>query len=242
MRKLRYLRPVSTHLAGGLLILVVLAGIKVMSNEEEGRPVGGVEPSTSSNVGSGGSLEKATFGAGCFWCVEAMFQRLKGVESVVSGYSGGEVKNPTYKQVCSGRTGHAEVVQVTYDPKQISYAELLEVFWGTHDPTTRNRQGNDVGTQYRSVIFYHSDEQRKLAEYYKQKLDASGAFRSPIVTEILPFRDFFPAENYHQGYYELNARQPYCQTVIRPKVEKLEKVFGNKLKDQAQEPVGGAKR
>jgi len=213
-----------------------------MSSAGEDRPVRGVEPSGSSKVGPSGSLEKATFGAGCFWCTEAVFQRLKGVRSAVSGYSGGHVKNPSYKQVCSGRTGHAEVVQVTYDPKRISYAELLEVFWGTHDPTTRNRQGNDVGTQYRSVIFYHSDAQRKLAEQYREKLDASGAFRVPVVTEIEPFREFFPAENYHQDYYELNGRQPYCQLVIRPKVEKLKKVFGDKLKERAQEPAGGAKR
>jgi peptide-methionine (S)-S-oxide reductase len=229
-------------LVGGFLVLLALAGIKVMSSAGEDRPVRGTEPSSSSNVGSSESLEKATFGAGCFWCVEAVFQRLKGVRSVVSGYSGGRMKKPTYKQVCLGTTGHAEAVQVTYDPKQISYAELLEVFWGTHDPTTRNRQGNDVGTQYRSAIFYHSDEQRKLAEQYQQKLDASGVFRTPIVTEIVPFREFFPAENYHQDYYQLNARQPYCQMVIRPKVEKLKKVFGDKLKDQGQEPVKGAKR
>jgi peptide-methionine (S)-S-oxide reductase len=242
MLNLRYLWTARTYLAGGLLILVVAAGVKVVSNGKEGRPVRGATPSGSSHAGPSGTLEKATFGAGCFWCAEAMFHRLKGVESVVSGYSGGRVKNPTYEEVCSGSTGHAEVVQVTYDPRQISYADLLEVFWGTHDPTTRNRQGNDVGTQYRSVIFYHSEEQRKLAEHYLQKLDASGAFRAPIVTEISPFGAFFPAENYHQSFYELNARQPYCQIVIRPKVEKLEKVFRDKLKDTAQEPVGRAKR
>ncbi|MFZ5832978.1 MAG: peptide-methionine (S)-S-oxide reductase MsrA [Planctomycetota bacterium] len=205
-------------------------------------PAGGSAPTGQSNVKAEGSLERATFGAGCFWCVEAVFDPLKGVESVVSGYSGGHVPAPTYKQVCSGLTGHAEVVQVAYDPKQISYAELLEVFWGTHDPTTPNRQGNDVGTQYRSAIFYHNDEQRKLAEHYKQKLDASGAFRAPIVTEIVPFREFFRAEDYHQEYFELNARQPYCQVVIRPKVEKLKKVFGEKLKDQGTEPAAEAKR
>ena len=177
-------------------------------------------------------LQKATFGSGCFWCTEAFFQRLKGVHSVVSGYSGGESKNPTYEDVCSGTTGHAEVTQITYDPKLISFAELLEVFWQTHDPTTMNRQGNDVGTQYRSAIFYHNDEQRKLAEHYKAELDKSGAFRGPIVTEITPFKEFYPAERYHQNYFNLNGSQPYCAMIIRPKVDKFEKVFHDKLKTE----------
>ena len=178
-------------------------------------------------------LETATFGAGCFWCTEAVFQRLKGVRSVVSGYSGGHAKNPTYKQVSSGRTGHAESVQITYDPTQISFAELLEVFWRTHDPTTLNRQGPDFGTQYRSVIFYHNDEQRKVAEGQKSKLDDAKVFGRPIVTKIVPFREFYPAEDYHQDYYELHGRQPYCATVIRPKVDKLEHLFPEKLKTPA---------
>ncbi len=215
--------------------------VKVVASAKDDTPGGRSEPSRPPDAKSGPTLEKATFGAGCFWCTEAVFERLKGVQSVVSGYSGGHVNKPSYKQVSSGRTGHAEVVQVTYDPKRVSYAELLEVFWGTHDPTTRNRQGPDVGTQYRSVIFYHNDEQRKLAEQYREKLDGSGAFRAPIVTEIAPFREFFPAENYHQDYYELNGRQPYCQSVIRPKVEKLKKVFADKLKDRAEQPAGGTK-
>ena len=139
-------------------------------------------------------------------------------------------KNPTYEDVCSGTTGHAEVIQVTYDPKIISYPELLEVFWQTHDPTTLNRQGNDVGTQYRSAIFYHDDEQRKLAEHYKQELDKSGAFRGPIVTEITAFTEFYPGERYHQNYFNLNGGQPYCAMIIKPKVEKFEKVFHDKLK------------
>jgi len=185
-------------------------------------------------AGATRQLEKATFGSGCFWCTEAVFQRLKGVHAVVSGYSGGRVENPTYKQVCSGLTGHAEVVEITYDPAQVSYEELLEVFWGTHDPTTPNRQGPDVGTQYRSVIFYHNDQQRKLAEHYRDKLGASGAFRAPMVTEISPLRKFFAAEDYHQDYYRLNPRQPYCRAVIRPKVEKLKKVFGDKLKSDRE--------
>ena len=167
---------------------------------------------------------------GCFWCSEAVFDRLKGVEKVTSGYSGGHVKNPTYEQVSTGQTGHAESVQITFDPAQISYAQLLEVFFKTHDPTTLDRQGNDVGTQYRSVIFYHNDEQRKLAEEYKHKLNAAKAFHGPIVTEITAFQEFFPAEDYHQDYYRLHGRQPYCQMVIRPKIIKLEKVFGDKLK------------
>jgi peptide-methionine (S)-S-oxide reductase len=173
---------------------------------------------------------KATFGAGCFWCTEAVFQQLKGVLSVVSGYSGGSIKNPTYRQVCTGTTGHAEAVQVTYDPAVISYEELLEVFWQTHDPTTPDRQGNDVGPQYRSVIFYHTPEQEQLAEQYKQKLDASDAFPLPIVTEIAPFTEFYRAEAYHQNYFQENSGQPYCQGIIRPKVEKVKKVFQDKLK------------
>jgi peptide-methionine (S)-S-oxide reductase len=175
-------------------------------------------------------LEKATFGSGCFWCTEAVFEKLKGVESVVSGYSGGATENPTYNEVCSGETGHAEVTQITYDPSIITFAELLEVFWQTHDPTTSNRQGNDVGTQYRSVIFYHNEEQKKLAEEYKKKLDEAKIFSNPIVTEITAFTKFYPAENYHQDYYEQNKSQPYCSLVITPKVEKFKKVFKDKLK------------
>ncbi|MEX0711062.1 MAG: peptide-methionine (S)-S-oxide reductase MsrA [Pirellulales bacterium] len=175
-------------------------------------------------------LEKATFGCGCFWCTEAVFQRLKGVHSVASGYSGGGLPNPTYGDVCSGTTGHAEVIQVSFDPNVISYAELLEVFWKTHDPTTLNRQGNDVGTQYRSVVFYHSDEQREQAEHIKRKLDESGAWGAPIVTEIAPLAAFYPAESYHQNYYNDNPRQPYCSVVIGPKLDKVKKVFQDKLK------------
>ncbi len=175
-------------------------------------------------------LDVATFGAGCFWCVEAIFQSLDGVDTVLSGYSGGEVDNPSYKEVCTGRTGHAEVCQIHYDPGVISFKELLEVFWQTHDPTTLNRQGADVGTQYRSAIFYHNDEQKQLAEEYKAKLDEEGAFADPIVTEISPFGKFFVAEDYHQNYFKENGEQPYCSIVIRPKVEKFKKVFGDKLK------------
>lgn len=174
----------------------------------------------------------ATFGNGCFWCTEAIFQQLKGVTKVVSGYAGGKVKNPTYKEVCTGLTGHAEVIQLTYNPRVISYPELLEVFWQTHDPTTLNRQGADVGTQYRSVIFYHNEEQKRLAEEYKAKLDQSGAFDNPIVTEISPLAGYYPAEDYHQNYFKLNGNAPYCSYVIQPKVEKFQKVFKTKLKDK----------
>jgi peptide-methionine (S)-S-oxide reductase len=175
-------------------------------------------------------LQVATLGSGCFWCTEAFFLRVKGIESVVSGYSGGKVKNPTYREVCSGLTGHAEVVQVKFNPKEISYEEVLEIFWNTHDPTTLNRQGADEGTQYRSVVFYHSEEQKKIAQDYKTQLDKSGTFKKPIVTEITPFSIFYPAEDYHQNYYALNPNQGYCQYVIRPKVEKFNKQYGSKLK------------
>jgi len=180
--------------------------------------------------GAAPALDTATFGAGCFWCVEAVFQRLEGVEKVVSGYTGGKTANPTYKQICTGETGHAEVCQITYNPKKVSFAELLEVFWQTHDPTTLNRQGNDVGTQYRSAVFYHNDEQRRLAEEYKKKLNAAAIFPNPIVTEISPLTVFYKAEDYHQNYYNDNGSQPYCAYVVRPKVEKFEKVFKTKVK------------
>lgn len=176
-----------------------------------------------------GSYDTATFGGGCFWCIEAIFLELKGVKEVASGYSGGARENPTYEQVCSGATGHAEVVRVIYDPAVITYDELLEVFWSIHDPTTLNRQGADVGTQYRSVVFYHNEQQRVLAEGYKSKLNASGVFQDPVVTEISSLQNFYPAEKYHQNYYNENSSQPYCTFVIRPKMEKFRKVFSDKL-------------
>jgi peptide-methionine (S)-S-oxide reductase len=179
-------------------------------------------------------LATVTLGSGCFWCTEAVFQQLKGVKSAVSGYSGGRVVNPTYEQVCGGNTGHAEVIQVTYDPSQLSFTDVLRVFWQTHDPTTPNRQGHDVGTQYRSAIFYHNDAQRKLAEEYKKQLDGSGTFGAPIVTEIVPFEKFYPAEKYHQEYFEFNPGQQYCEYVIRPKVEKFRKEFADLLEDAKQ--------
>jgi peptide-methionine (S)-S-oxide reductase len=180
-------------------------------------------------------LDKATFGGGCFWCTEAFFQELKGVESVVSGYSGGFVENPTYKAVCTGRTGHAEVIQLTYHPSEITYTELLEVFWKTHDPTTLNRQGPDIGPQYRSVIFHHDDEQKKLATYYKAKLNENRAFGAPVVTEISPFTKFYPAEKYHQDFFQLNPRQQYCARIIAPKMKKFRRVFEEKLKTNSDE-------
>lgn len=179
-------------------------------------------------------MDTITLGAGCFWCVEAVFQELNGVVSVTSGYMGGHVKNPSYKEVCAGTTGHAEVAQVVFDPAVVSVDEILEVFWQTHDPTTLNRQGADVGTQYRSAVFYHNELQRQRAEHYKAELDRSGAFRAPIVTEITPASTFYAAEDYHQNYYAENGEQGYCQMVIRPKLEKFRKVFADKLKPQGR--------
>lgn len=175
-------------------------------------------------------MEIATFGNGCFWCTEAVFQDLKGVEKVVPGYAGGKVHNPTYDQVCSGNTGHAEVLQIGYNPAKISYNELLEVFWATHDPTTLNRQGNDIGTQYRSIIFYHNEEQKQLAEKSKQEADTSGVFGDSVVTFIEPIPDFYPAENYHQNYYNRHPEQSYCSYIIGPKVAKVREYFKEKLK------------
>ena len=187
-------------------------------------------PQTSVEVPEG--MEMITLGGGCFWCTEAVFQRLKGVEKVVSGYAGGIIQNPTYRQICSGTTGHAEVVQVYFRPDVISLMDILEVFFSTHDPTTLNRQGADAGPQYRSAIFYTQESQKEIARNLKRELDGSGVFENPIVTEITPFSNFYPAEDYHQEYYNLNGMQPYCQFVIKPKVDKLKKHFAEKLKSQ----------
>lgn len=176
------------------------------------------------------SIQVVTLGAGCFWCVEAVFQRLHGVQKVEPGYMGGHLKNPSYKDVCTGDTGHAEVAKVTFDSAVLSFEDLLEVFWKTHDPTTLNRQGNDVGTQYRSAIFYHDLEQKAVAEAYKKQLEELRIFSAQIVTEIAPATEFYVAEGYHHNYYNENASQPYCQFVVRPKVEKFVKTFANKLK------------
>ncbi len=179
---------------------------------------------------SDNKLDTITLGAGCFWCVETIFEQLKGVQSVQSGYSGGIAENPTYKDVCTGETGHAEVCQIVFDPLIIPFEEILEVFWSIHDPTTMNRQGADVGTQYRSVIFYHTDEQRRIAEASKKKWNESGIFTNQIVTEIQPFSKFYNAEDYHQDYYNLNQSAPYCSFIISPKVEKFRKSFKEYLK------------
>ena len=189
-----------------------------------------VMTSSTANSSTLLTMDTATFGTGCFWCTEAIFQQLEGVEKVTSGYSGGTVPNPTYEQVCSKTTGHAECLNIMYDPAKISFDELLEVFWQTHDPTTLNRQGADEGTQYRSVVFYHNEEQKAKTTKYKAALDKSGAFDKPIVTSLEPFTIFYPAEAYHQNYYNNNTGQGYCQFVIRPKIEKFEKVFKSKLK------------
>lgn len=194
------------------------------------QPTKTLEKMNNQAIPKGVHTETATFGEGCFWCTEAFFQRIKGVYKVVSGYGGGHVENPSYEQVCDKRTGHVELCQIVYDPKQISYDELLEVFWKTHDPTSIDRQGNDAGPQYRSVIFYNTEEEKQKAEQYKAALDKSGAWSKPIITAIESFKNFYPAEKYHQNYYNDNQNQGYCKFVIQPKLEKFEKVFKSKLK------------
>jgi peptide-methionine (S)-S-oxide reductase len=176
--------------------------------------------------------EIATLANGCFWCNEAIFNRLKGVKSVVPGYAGGMVKNPSYDQVCTGKTGHAESTQIEFDPKVISFEKILNIFWHTHNPTTLNRQGNDVGTQYRSVIFYHDEKQKELAEKSKKELEKEGVYKDAIVTEITPFKNFFVAEDYHKNYYESHQEAPYCNFVIDPKVHKLLQEYGNDVKEE----------
>ncbi len=176
------------------------------------------------------NLQIATFGAGCFWCVEAVFQRVNGVQKVESGYMGGKIKNPTYREVCSGLTGHAEVIQITFDSSVVDFKTLLQVFWKTHDPTTLNQQGADIGSQYRSVIYYHTEIQKEEAEFYKKQLNDLQVFNTNIVTEISPASAFYKAEDYHQNYYNQNAQQGYCQYVIVPKLQKLEQAFSNLLR------------
>jgi peptide-methionine (S)-S-oxide reductase len=182
------------------------------------------------NAGAPQKREVATFGGGCFWCTEAVFDDLKGVETVESGYSGGARPNPTYAQVCSGATGHAEVIQVTFDPRVISFKQILEVFFTVHDPTTLNRQGADVGTQYRSVIFYHDEEQKRIAEQLIKELDEAKVWNGAIVTELAPFEAFYVAEDYHQEYFRLNGEQPYCRMVVAPKVAKFREHYREQLK------------
>lgn len=192
----------------------------------------GVLKTTLMNQPTPEKTDTITLGAGCFWCIEAVFLELKGVVSVTSGYMGGHTKNPSYKDITTGTTGHAEVARIVFDPEVISLDEILEVFWMTHDPTTLNRQGADVGTQYRSAVFHANEAQRSLAQRYKEELDKSGAFSAPIVTEITPASEFYEAEDYHQNYYALNGEQGYCRMVIRPKLEKFRKVFADRLREQ----------
>lgn len=215
-----------------ILIIAVLfsavLGFKFLnSKEKEVKKI-------SISKGDLSKLETATLAGGCFWCIETIFDELKGVEKVESGYSGGKIKNPTYEQVCSGNTGHAEVVQITFDPSVISYEKLLEIFFHIHDPTTLNRQGADAGTQYRSAIFYHDDEQKKTAEAVIKKISSSGLWPDPIVTEVTAFDVFFPAEDYHQDYYINNKEKSYCSIVIAPKVQKFYKEYKDLLKDNAE--------
>ncbi len=201
-------------LVAGLALLLLLP-TTVLAQAGEGKPM---------------AYDTITFGTGCFWCSEAIFERVKGVVSAEAGYSGGEAPNPTYQQVSRENTGYAEVVQVVYDPEKISFEKLLEIFWKTHNPTTLHRQGADTGTQYRSVIFYHSPKQKQLAEAYKKKLDKAGIWPNPVVTEISPFRNFYAAEKYHQEYYRKNPAAGYCQFVITPKIEKFERIFSDLVK------------
>lgn len=221
----------SSLLFTGLLLLTGLSSCQTSGTSEP--PTETTNSTSMMNIHASepsGHLDTATFAEGCFWCTESFFQQLRGVKKVISGYSGGHVAHPTYEEVCTGTTGHAEACDIIYDPSEISFAQLLQAFWESHDPTTLDRQGNDIGTQYRSAIFYHNEQQKELAESYKKKLDASGAYRSPIVTSIEPFKNFYPAEDYHQDYYNLHKSQPYCQFVIRPKLEKFRKVFKDELK------------
>ncbi len=211
--------------AGVWLTSIVQAAITETSRSESQS-----SPSNESWAMKKAESEQATFGLGCYSCAEAIFERLKGVKSVAVGYSGGNVKNPTDKDIASGKSGHAEVVHIEYDPKVISYDELLEVFWKMHDPTTLNRQGKNVGPQYRSVIFYHTDNQRDLAKHYKGKLSESHVYADPIVTEIVEYTKFYPADKSHQGFFRLNPKDEYCTLVIQPKVAEFEKVFANKVK------------
>jgi peptide-methionine (S)-S-oxide reductase len=185
-----------------------------------------IEPMQNETINT---AEKATLGGGCFWCVEAIYQQMKGVNDVIPGYAGGSTSNPTYEEVCNGNTGHAEVIQITYDPSVVSYAEILEVFWKVHDPTTLNRQGPDVGTQYRSIILYHDDKQKAIAEESKMALNKSGFYEDPVVTEIVPLTKFYKAEAYHNDYFKNNPNQPYCTYMIKPKLEKFEKIFKDKV-------------
>lgn len=213
-----------------LLIVSALISLTSCANKKTNTTIMNEPTSTPIVLDNLSNTDTVTLGTGCFWCTEAVFQEVEGVISVVSGYSGGNVTNPTYEQIGTGATGHAECLNIVFDTTKVTYDELLEIFWQTHDPTTLNRQGNDIGPQYRSVIFYRNEKQKEVAEKYKMELDKSGAFGNPIVTTLEPMKVFYKAENYHQNYYNQNGNQPYCQYVIRPKVEKFRKVFKDKLK------------
>ncbi len=219
------MKDMSSLITGLILSMTMISCVQAENPNKENNTMG-----NTNTIIDGTKTDTATFGTGCFWCTEAIFQQLEGVISATSGYSGGHVLNPTYKEVCEGTTGHAEVIQIVYDPSKISFDELLKAFWESHDPTSLNRQGNDVGPQYRSVVFYHNAEQKEKTESYKTELDKSKAYDKPIVTEISPFTTFYKAENYHQDYYNNNGSQPYCYYVIRPKLEKFNKVFKDKIK------------
>jgi peptide-methionine (S)-S-oxide reductase len=186
----------------------------------------------NNNINNNDTTQIATLANGCFWCSEAIFKRLKGVKSVLPGYSGGIVENPSYEEVCTGKTGHAESIQIEFDPTVTPYEKILDVFWHTHDPTTLNRQGNDVGTQYRSAIFYHDQKQKEIAKNSKRDLEKAGVYKNPIVTEITPFKNFYVAEDYHKNYYEKHQDAPYCSFIINPKVHKLTQKYGNDLEDR----------
>jgi peptide-methionine (S)-S-oxide reductase len=217
---MKYIKALAT------VILTFVVGISVSQAQE---------PTNQRNTMSSTNLKQATFGAGCFWCVEAIFEEVKGVKSAVAGYAGGEIKDPSYRQVASGNTKHAEVARLTYDPSVVSFEQLLEVFWHTHNPTTLNRQGPDVGPQYRSAIFYHNEEQKRIAEESMKKTDQSDLWEDPIVTEITALKNYSKAENYHQNYYDNNPNAGYCSVVIAPKLKKFRKEFSHMLKDKAKQ-------
>lgn len=227
---------VTNRIAATLPVAALLAGLAGCTGAPAGTPAGhaATRPAVTLEMKPMNGREYATLGGGCFWCLEAIFDRVKGVDEVVSGYSGGTVPNPTYEDVCTGSTGHAESIQVTFDPKELSYRDLLEIFFAMHDPTTLNRQGADAGTQYRSVIFYRTPEQKATAEALIAELSAKKTFDDPIVTEIKPFTVFYPAEDYHQQYYDRNQGQGYCRIVISPKVSKLREKYVARLKENAR--------
>jgi peptide-methionine (S)-S-oxide reductase len=211
-----------------IIVVLALAAFGACSGPDGGNGEATVSKERGTEIAEAAGL--ATFGGGCFWCTEAVFERLLGVISVTSGYSGGDVENPTYEEVCGGATGHAEAIQIAYDPSLVTFEQLLEVFFATHDPTTKDRQGADVGPQYRSVVFFCDEEQKRIATEVIRDLSASGAFEAPIVTEVAPYTSFWPAESYHQGYFDSNPSAGYCRAVIAPKVAKFEKVFADRLK------------